>query len=62
MPTNIRSTSYVAYIPASEAAKSARAEDTTVLLLWTATGLALSLGLAAFGMAPDVAQSLLMIG
>ena len=37
-------------------------DELTILLLWTAIGLAITLCLDAFGLEPDVAQSLLMLG
>jgi hypothetical protein len=61
MRTNNPSTSALRYIPGSQTTGS-RSDDLTVLLLWTATGLAISLGLTAFGLAPDIAQSLLVLG
>jgi len=39
-----------------------QADEITVLLIWTATGLGLTLLLAAFGQQPDSAQALLMLG
>ena len=37
-------------------------DELTILLLWTAIGLAITLCLATLDWSPDVAQSLLMIG
>jgi hypothetical protein len=37
-------------------------DELTILLLWTGIGLAISLCVAAFGLEPDLAQSLLMLG
>jgi len=59
MPTNI-SQSAVQVIRASDI-ESSRSDDVTVVLLWTATGLAITLGLAAFGLAPSIAESLLLL-
>jgi len=62
MPTNMPASSQSAaqVIRASEI-ESSRSDDVTVLLLWTATGLAITLGLAAFGLAPSIAESLLLL-
>jgi len=63
MPTNMPASSQSAaqVIPASARIESSRSDDVTVLLLWTATGLAITLGLAAFGLAPSIAESLLLL-
>ena len=62
MPTNMPASSQSAaqVIRASEIASS-RSDDVTVVLLWTATGLAITLGLAAFGLAPSIAESLMLL-
>jgi len=62
MPTNMPASSQSAaqVIRASEI-ESSRSDDVTALLLWTATGLAITLGLAAFGLAPSIAESLLLL-
>ena len=64
MPTNIDSTA-LSRANASRAAQfteALRSDELTPLLIWTAIGLAITLCLAAFGLEPDVAQSLLMLG
>ena len=62
MPTNMPASSQSAaqVIRASEI-ESSRSDDVTVVLLWTATGLAITLGLAAFGWAPSIAESLMLL-
>jgi len=62
MPTNMPASSQSAaqVIRASEI-ESSRSDDVTVVLLWTATGLAITLGLAAFGLAPSIAESLMLL-
>ena len=64
MPTHIPSKSYAAarLMRASDRIESSDSDDVTLLLLWSATGLAISLGLLAFGLAPDMAESLLLLG
>jgi hypothetical protein len=64
MPTNIatKSRSDSPSSTSSLFAEASRSDDLTVLLLWTATGLAVSLGFTWLGLQPDMAESLLMIG
>lgn len=63
MPTHIPSKIQAAthFIHTPERIDSSRSDDVTVVLLWTATGLAITLGLAAFGLAPSIAESLLLL-
>jgi hypothetical protein len=62
MPTHIAVRSGSASIRASDPARALLSDDVTVLLLWTATGLAIAVGLIAFGLQPEITQGLAMFG
>lgn len=64
MPTDLvsRSLSQPRSSRASQFLAALHSDDMTLLLIWTATGLAISLGFAAFAMQPHLPQDLLMFG
>lgn len=62
MPTNIAYRSRSTSSHWSDVVEALRSDDMTVLLLWTITGLAISLGFLALGVYPDVSQDFLIFG
>lgn len=62
MPTNVAYKSESTSRRTSDVVEALRSEDMTVLLFWAITGLAISLGLAALGLYPDMPMDFMIFG
>jgi hypothetical protein len=62
MPTNVAYKSESISRRTPKLVEAVRSEDMTVLLFFAMTGLAISLGLAALGLFPDMRTDLMIFG